>query len=199
MIHFDPGHGFASPVFDAQAVFRRLLDGLSHPGTIADLSRAGLTAPDGLPAAAAAFLLALADHDTPVWLAGGKTTPAARWLAFHTGAPVTGETAEVMFAVIDGGAAEPVLSAFPVGDERYPDRSATILVTCSALEGGDPVVLTGPGIKESVVIAPTGLRPGFWDEVRRNSARYPLGVDLYLVAGTSVVGLPRTTHVEEAG
>ncbi|MBP0573397.1 phosphonate C-P lyase system protein PhnH, partial [Mycobacterium tuberculosis] len=81
----DPGHGFAAPVLDAQATFRAVLDALARPGTVMALTRPGLVPPPGLPAAAAAVLLALADRDTPVFLAGGRAHPAAHWLAFHTG------------------------------------------------------------------------------------------------------------------
>jgi alpha-D-ribose 1-methylphosphonate 5-triphosphate synthase subunit PhnH len=193
----DPGHGFAAPVFDAQAVFRRLLDALARPGTAASLDRPGLVAPPGLPKAAAAVLLALADRDTPVWLAGGKAHPAAPWLAFHAGAPATDDAATAAFAVLDGAAATPRLADFPAGEERYPDRSATLIVACAALDGGPSVRLTGPGIKDTATIAPAGLRPGFWDEVRANAARFPLGVDIVLVAGDRLIGLPRTTSVEE--
>lgn len=195
----DPGLGFADPVFDAQAVFRRLLDALARPGTIADLDRPGLVAPPGLPKAAAAVILALADRDTPVWLAGGKAHPAAPWLGFHAGAPVTGDPAAASFAVLDGAALAPALAAFPAGEERYPDRSATILVVCESLDGGAPVRLTGPGIQDAVTIAPSGLRPGFWAEARANAARSPLGVDLILVAGSAVLGLPRSTRIAEIG
>ena len=71
------------------------------------------------------------------------------------------------------------------------------IVACAALEGGPPVRLTGPGIKDAATIAPAGLRPGFWDEVRANADRSPLGVDLVLVAGDRLIGLPRTIRVEE--
>jgi alpha-D-ribose 1-methylphosphonate 5-triphosphate synthase subunit PhnH len=198
MSHFDPGHGLANPVFDTQAIFRGLMDALSRPGTPVDLARSGLQPPEGLSAAAAATVLSLADHDTPVWLAGGKTHVAARWLAFHAGAPATSDAGEASFAVINGAAATPLLKDFPAGDERYPDRSATVIVECSGLEGGAPVTLSGPGIRGSVVIAPTGLHAGFWAEIISNAQRYPLGIDLLLAAGSRVIGLPRSTQIGEA-
>jgi alpha-D-ribose 1-methylphosphonate 5-triphosphate synthase subunit PhnH len=68
-------------------------------------------------------------------------------------------------------------------------------VLCESLTGGAPVRLSGPGIRETAVIAPQGLRACFWDEVRENAARFPLGVDLILAAGERIAALPRTTHV----
>jgi alpha-D-ribose 1-methylphosphonate 5-triphosphate synthase subunit PhnH len=195
--HNEPGHGFAAPVFDAQAVFRHLLDALARPGTVATVDRAGLIAPAGLPKAAAALLLTLADRDTAVYLAGGKAHPAAHWLAFHAGAAAVDDAEAATFAVLDGEASAPRLAAFNPGDERYPDRSATVIVVCVSLDGGPQVRLTGPGIKDAAVIAPTGLRPGFWAEAAANAARFPLGVDLVLVAGDRLIGLPRSTRIEE--
>ncbi|MBP0651791.1 phosphonate C-P lyase system protein PhnH, partial [Mycobacterium tuberculosis] len=72
-----------------------VLDALARPGTVMALTRPGLVPPPGLPAAAAAVLLALADRDTPVFLAGGRAHPAAHWLAFHTAAPPAADLAPV--------------------------------------------------------------------------------------------------------
>ena len=63
-----------------------------------------------------------------------------------------------------------------------------------------PLVLTGPGIRTQEEIAPVGLPdmfPHFWSENRRG---FPRGVDLILVAGDSILCLPRTTvlRVKEA-
>ncbi|MBP0650283.1 phosphonate C-P lyase system protein PhnH [Mycobacterium tuberculosis] len=41
------------------------------------------------------------------------------------------------------------------------------------------------------------MRPGFWAEVATKAARFPLGVELCLVAGDRLIGLPRTTRIEE--
>jgi alpha-D-ribose 1-methylphosphonate 5-triphosphate synthase subunit PhnH len=191
----DPGCGFADPVFDAQAAFRALLGALSRPGEILRLAPAGFRGPEGLAPATAICLLTLADRDTPVWLAGGENHPAALWLAFHAGAVVTADPAKAAFVAFDGASQAPRLCDFPAGEERYPDRSATLIVQCADLSGGLPVQLTGPGIEKTAVLAPHGLRAGFWDEVRANAARFPLGVDLFLAAGESIAGIPRTAHV----
>lgn len=100
--------------------------------------------------------------------------------------------------MIDGAAAEPKHAAFNAGDDQFPDRSTTLLVQCAGLTGGEVVALEGPGIPGQRSIAPTGLRQGFWAEVEGNAALYPLGVDLLLVHGAQVLGLPRSTQIVEA-
>ena len=58
--------GFADPVHDAQRSFRAVLDAMSRPGRIAQIT--GVTAPGPLGAAAGAVLLTLVDHETRLWL-----------------------------------------------------------------------------------------------------------------------------------
>ena len=60
--------GLADPAHDAQQLFRAILDATSHPGRIVSLPAAP-AGPGALSAAATAYLLTLADRDTPVWLA----------------------------------------------------------------------------------------------------------------------------------
>ncbi|RYE29112.1 MAG: phosphonate C-P lyase system protein PhnH, partial [Hyphomicrobiales bacterium] len=122
---------------------------------------------------------------------------AGAWLRFHCGTALVEDPTEAAFAVIDGAAAGPELSAFNLGTDQFPDRSTTVIVQVASLEGGTTVTLAGPGILGSRDIAPQGLPPGFADELRDNGALYPLGVDVLLAHGESLIGLPRSTQIEE--
>lgn len=196
---FNPGAGFADPVFASQAAFRAILAALSEPGTIHALD-AGIEAPEGLHPASAVILLTLADYETPVWFdEAGRAGAAGAWLRFHAAAPLATHPADAGFAVIGSAESTPKLADFSVGDDLFPDRSATILIECAALEGGEAVTLSGPGIPGTRTVAPEGLRAGFWAEVAANNALYPLGVDMLLVAGNRVMGLPRSTIVTVGG
>ncbi|MBD3847157.1 phosphonate C-P lyase system protein PhnH [Bosea sp. SSUT16] len=190
--------GFSDPVFQSQAAFRALLTALSEPGTLQSVA-ADITPPEGLAAATATALLALADYETPVWLPETlRDGPAAAWLRFHCGVALVDDPAKAAFAVIDGAASEPKLAAFNPGNDQFPDRSTTVIVQVSGLDGGAGLTLSGPGIADTRTIAPQGLRPGFADELRQNGALYPLGVDVVLASGEGMIGLPRSTQVEEA-
>ena len=59
---------FADPVFESQAVFRRIMRAMAAPGTILVCGEA-LAPPAPLAPAAAAALLTLADFETPLWIA----------------------------------------------------------------------------------------------------------------------------------
>ena len=190
--------GFSDPVFQSQGAFRAVLAALSEPGLACDLDDA-VVPPAGLEPATAVALLTLADYETPIWLpAPLRDGPAGAWLRFHCGAALVDAPSRAAFAVIDGAAVEPKLSAFNAGDDQFPDRSTTVLVQCAGLAGGDAVTLEGPGIARHRTIAPAGLRLGFWAEVADNATLYPLGIDLLLIHRTQVLGLPRSTQIVEA-
>ncbi|WP_051987987.1 phosphonate C-P lyase system protein PhnH [Bosea sp. UNC402CLCol] len=190
--------GFSDPVFQSQAAFRALLTALSEPGTLQSVA-ADIIPPEGLATATATALLALADYETPVWLPETlRDGPAATWLRFHCGVALVDDPARAAFAVIDGAASEPKLAAFNPGNDQFPDRSTTVIVQVSGLDGGAGFSLSGPGIPGTRRVAPQGLRPGFTDELRQNGALYPLGVDVVLASGEGMIGLPRSTQIEEA-
>lgn len=191
--------GFSDPILDTQVTFRLILHAMSRPGTIVALPRPQ-ELPEGLGAAAAAVLLTLTDQETPLWIEPERAGVLAGWLAFQTGSPAVAGPEDATFALLPGMAAEPALSAFPAGEDRYPDRSTTIVVECEALRGGSRTVrIAGPGIETPLDIAPSGLHGGFWSACIANHARFPLGVDLVLVAGTEAMALARTTSISVSG
>ena len=191
-----PQPGFADAVFDSQACFRAVLDALARPGRIRAMT-VPLTAPAPLSPAATALALTLFDHDTPVWLdAGAGAGDVPGFLAFHCGCPLVDETERATFAVISTPAAMPPLHGFAIGEDRYPETSATLVIEVPSLAGGPMVSLSGPGIATTARIAPGGLPERFWTQMAENRALFPLGVDVILTAGEQVLGLPRTVKVE---
>lgn len=184
--------GFADPARQAQRVFRAVMQATARPGSVADLSHAPAP-PAGLPRAAAALALTLCDRETPVWLAPALRTPEIEgWLRFHCGSPQA-EPDGALFAFAPADAA-PDLSDLDPGDPRYPDRSTTLVLLCEALSGGPERRLSGPGIDGERVIAPVGPPPSLWRERAAMHARFPLGVDLVLAAGDSLICVPRTAR-----
>lgn len=190
--------GFPDPVRQSQAVFRQVMDAVARPGTPADLSPCP-TPPAGLAAAAGAVALTLFDFETPVWLDPALGAEAGDWLRFHCGCPLVTDPAQAAFAIVVDAPHAPPLAAFHQGDAKYPDRSTTVLLQVAALDGGEPVTLRGPGIRNEAKLAPTGLPGDFWDQVQTNHMQFQFGVDLLLVAGSELIGLPRSTRVEIEG
>lgn len=188
------GPGFADAVAESQRSFRAILGAMAEPGTVTILN-AGPGETAGLAPAAVVALLVLADLDTPVWLAPRFGSEAADYVRFHCGTPICIEPCEAQFAVSDASGAAGVLTALAPGDERYPDRSATLIVQCAALAGGIRVTLSGPGIRGVREVAPKGLDRRFWETVAWNASRYPIGVDLLLVSARQLMAIPRSTQL----
>ena len=188
--------GFADPVHDTQAVFRTLLDALSRPGTVG-VVETGLPEMRATRAEFAAFaaLLTLCDYATPVWLAQADTALGSA-LRFHTSAPLVDEPGEAAFAYIHDAGAIPALESFALGEAESPEHSVTLLIRVEALTGGTPVVLSGPGIQHTTTIAPVGLPEHFWRERAALAPLFPCGIDCYLVCGSTLIGLPRTTQAK---
>ncbi|MBP0465985.1 phosphonate C-P lyase system protein PhnH [Roseomonas sp. PWR1] len=184
--------GFADPVLDAQAAFRAVLDAMSRPGRLQNAGR-GLTPPAPLAPAAAAVLLSLADAATPLWHDAGAE--ADGWLRFHAGAPVASAPQDAAFLLATG--APPAIAMLDAGIEEEPERGATLLIQVEALEEGNGLRLTGPGIEHEHRLLVRGLPEGFVAAWAANRALFPRGVDVILCAGDRLAALPRTVAIAE--
>lgn len=187
--------GLADPSHDAQQLFRAILDATSHPGRIVPVPAAP-AGPGALSAAATAYLLTLADRDTPVWLADAFDRPEVRdFLRFHTGAPLVALRAEAVLAVMACDAPRP-FDSFNLGTDAYPDHAATLIVEVPDLRGGPTRQWHGPGIDGRFAVAIAGPAEDFWQDWAANHGLFPCGVDIVFTAGTQLCALPRSIAVE---
>lgn len=178
--------GFAQPAHDSARAFRVILSVMARPGTVLSLDSA--TGPAPISAAAASALLVLCDRTTPLYLAPSHDRAELRdWIAFHCGAPLAGP-GEASFALGDWAALQP-LDRFAIGTPEYPDRGATLIVDGHDFDG-PAQVLRGPGIRDRAEM-PLPDPQAFI----ANHARFPLGWDAILTAGTRIAALPRSTEV----
>lgn len=190
--------GFENPVHEAQATFRAAMRALAEPG-LAQAVTPALLAPPPLQPATAALLLALADFETPIWLdpAALAMDGLADFLRFQTGAPIVADPSRAAFGVITDAAAFDGLDRFAQGTLDYPDRSTTLILQVDALAAEGAFELSGPGIAGRRRLGVTPAVPGLAQALAGNHKMFPRGVDLLLVAGDIVVGLPRSTRVTE--
>ncbi|CDX20309.1 carbon-phosphorus lyase complex subunit [Mesorhizobium plurifarium] len=189
--------GFADPVFNAQAVFRAVMDAMARPGTVQDLPQLAHP-PAPLSATAGAVALSLCDNDTPVWLDPPlqAEAPVRAWLGFHTGAPLANTPADAHFALIANPKEMAALDGFAQGTQEYPDRSTTLILLVDDLASGPSLLLEGPGIEKTSMIAPPGMPRHFVEQWKQNNQRFPRGVDIILAAPGSLACLPRTTRIK---
>lgn len=189
--------GFADPVFNAQIVFRAVMDAMARPGSVQPLP-AFARPPAPLSATAGAIALALCDNDTPLWLDPALQTSAAirSWLGFHSGAPLANTPADAHFAFVATPAEMMALDGFSQGTQDYPDRSTTLILQVGDLASGAPLLLEGPGIETSVTIAPARMPRHFVEQWKQNIKRFPRGIDIILATPDSIACLPRTTRIK---
>lgn len=187
--------GFADPVFDAQRVFRGVMDALARPGTIVSLDTS-LDPPAPLTPELAAIALALADQDAPIWLDPplARSPAAVTYLRFHAGAPIVSDPKEAAFALVSDPASLPPFGSFAFGTEEYPDRSTTIVIAIQGFDGADELTVEGPGLASPGSMSPTPLPADFRDRMVTNHAMFPRGVDLVFTAPGLVAALPRSSR-----
>lgn len=187
--------GFDDPVFGTQETFRVVLNAFSQPGTTFPV-KSRLSPPDLLSPTLAAAALTLVDHETSVYLSTPLNCEGVlRFIAFHTGAPIVNSAEDADFILGIAGRELPDLMALKSGTSEYPDQSATLLLDVGGFGSGESVSLSGPGIDGKTTFAAAGLDHDFWTMARRNSTRFPLGVDFLFCSPDALAGLPRSTLI----
>jgi alpha-D-ribose 1-methylphosphonate 5-triphosphate synthase subunit PhnH len=192
--------GFVDKVLSAQSTFRSVMDAMARPGSIQRIESVAGT-PAGMMRGTAAIALTLFDHDTPIWLdARMSQTPAvAKWLKFHTSAPVIADSSIASFALIGDARDLPALERFSFGSNEYPDRSTTLILQVESLTQGPAFELRGPGIDGTAVLPAAIQPPDLFERLAINQTLFPRGIDVVLVHDDHVVAIPRTARLVATG
>jgi alpha-D-ribose 1-methylphosphonate 5-triphosphate synthase subunit PhnH len=192
--------GFADKVLSAQSTFRSVMDAMARPGTVQQ-TIASVGTPGPMMRGTAAIALTLFDHDTPIWLDArmSESSEVAKWLKFHSGAPVLDDPSVCHFALIGNGSALPDLSRFSFGTNEYPDRSTTLILQVDSLKHGSAFELSGPGIDGTALLRAMIEPVDLFERLAVNEALFPRGIDVVLVSGEAIVAIPRTTRLVAKG
>lgn len=160
--------------------FDALLWALSRPGLPRNLPEPG----------EASIITALLDRECLVYSADPLLMPEI----MRTGAELAdiGKADHVFLGAM--ATSEP-FADIAIGSDYYPDEGATVIIRAS-IGSGSALRLSGPGVDGAVTLQLDGLPGGFW-KARAARLRYPMGFDLFFVDGARVVGVPRSTTVEE--
>ena len=192
--------GFADKVLSAQSTFRSVMDAMARPGTVQQ-TIASVGTPGPMMRGTAAIALTLFDHDTPIWLDArmSESSEVAKWLKFHSGAPVLDDPSVCHFALIGNGSALPDLSRFSFGTNEYPDRSTTLILQVDSLKHGSAFELSGPGIDGTALLRAMIEPVDLFERLAVNETLFPRGIDVVLVSGEAIVAIPRTTRLVAKG
>ncbi|WP_085906889.1 phosphonate C-P lyase system protein PhnH [Kiloniella majae] len=188
--------GFDNPVFDATAIFRTILDAMSHPGTVIE-TPIKCESPSKLNSSAASVLLALADMDTTIWLSPEtECSNVADYLRFHTGCSLTKNSNHCDFAVLNGMEGPDQIANLPIGTAENPDRSATLIIAVDHFNAEQKAVLSGPGIKTTSELSPSPLNSKLWGWMKDNRNYFPCGIDVIFASPTHICALPRSSEMD---
>ena len=192
--------GFSDKVLSAQSTFRSVMDAMARPGSIQRIVAAAGT-PFAMMRGTAAMALTLFDHDTPVWLDGrmSVTTDVAKWLKFHTSAPVITDLSTASFALVGDPENLPALDRFAFGSNEYPDRSTTLILQVESLTDGPVVELQGPGIDGTAGLRASLQPRDLFERLAINATLFPRGIDVVLVHDDCIAAIPRTTRLVRGG
>jgi len=166
--------------------FRKSLEALARPGTPQDIAP---LFDSGLLAMASVFLYAEVTHH----YGGGLDFEMVRALC---GSKAVGaEAADYLF--FDNPEKENLMGA-KTGSPESPEMNATLIFFCPTgdHEKSSQVVLSGPGINGSrEVVIPVSR--GFIETLQEKNEDFPMGIDLFFITDdNTLLGLPRTTHIE---
>lgn len=192
-------------VHDIQTAYRKLVDSMSRPGKLADLSEEASKLAAGSVMLGATQIVAhmLLDTEVTFKVVSAREQEAASMIGQMTYAKEASlEAADYIFVLQDAppGAWQMAIARAKHGELGDPHQSATIIFEQESLNGSASLRLTGPGIQHA-----TSLRLSMeedWIDLRaeRNS-EFPLGIDmLFTDRCHRILALPRTTQlVHEEG
>jgi alpha-D-ribose 1-methylphosphonate 5-triphosphate synthase subunit PhnH len=169
---------------------------MARPGTVvlAELHEQG-----GRAAAAVTVLEAVLDHEVTFAVCHADAEIEEELLRLTGSRLAAVEEADYVLA-FDSGIAHALRRAKD-GEAEYPDRGATIAMavnTVSAVPGkGEPLALSGPGVRDSVTVWVEGFGPELQALFRERNRELPLGIDLVLIATDGrFTCLPRYTRIQ---
>lgn len=184
-------------IYTTQQAYRQLLDSLARPGrlhTIEPSQAYGVNIFDQT----LDVLQTLLDGEVSFHLVGNDTETVSeielRTLANET----TLDEAE--FIIVPESAGEEglleALTRAKRGTIISPEKSSSLIIEVSTLSEGSTYRCQGPGI-ESTHEFQTTLPADFTETLMTVNEEFPRGIDLYLLDGTQILGLSRTTKIEE--
>ncbi|OCT12241.1 phosphonate C-P lyase system protein PhnH [Paenibacillus pectinilyticus] len=187
-------------IHDIQSAYRKLIDSLSRPGTVSDLSaEAGKLGMDQgcLPSTQvlAAMLLDPEVSFTVFSERKAQVTHVFKQMSYAR--EVDASEADFIFVLGDAPSEDltRALEIAKIGDLQDPHFSATLIIETESLSNGTKLRLSGPGIQSSSNAKVT-INDAWLDIRAARNCEYPLGLDIIFVdAAHRLLALPRTTQV----
>lgn len=185
---------------DIQRVYRKLLNCMSRPGLIENISseshKVDITI--DISKHMLAILFTVLDGEVTFHLSALKDSESIKKINHLTYAKNAIIQQADYIIVTKGATHSELLAAFDqakVGSLMDPHNSATLILETEAITAGQQLVLSGPGIEHKSYVDVTGSFDWIGIRMEKN-IEFPLGVDMVIVDETgNVICLPRTTQI----
>jgi len=187
-------------VHDTQIIFRKLVDGMSRPGTVGllqnQVSKLKQIPVFYRPLAGIAFTLV--DREVSFHVVGEPSKELEDLIQSYTLAQVKDvDQADYIFITSQASKEniEHAIRQAKTGTLRSPEHSATIILETSIFSNGN-LLMEGPGIESSISIA-IGHTDVLYQSRLNKNVEYPLGLDFILIdEQAQIVCIPRTTNLK---
>ncbi|WP_257349650.1 phosphonate C-P lyase system protein PhnH [Pseudalkalibacillus decolorationis] len=187
-------------VHDVQSAYRMLIDSMSRPGMISNLSEEARKVDFQTECSNSLIVIALTLLDTEVTFKvisehEAEVTQFINQLTYAKS--TTADQADYIFILQDATdeQLQKTIQMAKHGDLVNPQESATLIIEVDEVTAGRELMLRGPGIRteEYVHISATGD----WIDLRaEKNGDFPLGIDLLFIdLNHNLLAIPRTTQV----
>jgi alpha-D-ribose 1-methylphosphonate 5-triphosphate synthase subunit PhnH len=179
-----------APVVPTQAIYRQMLQALSHPGRLYSLDLREWDSP------LLAVCQTLFDHEVSYCVLPGGNNEWENEIFAATKAR-RAPLSEADYLIVGGHESRGKVSQAKVGEPTFPDQGATVFYVMDApLANNSALRLSGPGIEREACPAVNPLTEAEWRLLRDLNAEFPLGADAFCLIGENqIMGLPRSTKI----
>jgi alpha-D-ribose 1-methylphosphonate 5-triphosphate synthase subunit PhnH len=186
----------------AQAVFRCLLEAMSHPGRRFRIPCEGGAARQAVVMPMLQVAETLLDHEVGFHVVAPGGDDRFSDIIFSCTKAARAALDRADFIFVEGGSSRGAVEHVRRGSQRYPDQGATVIYCLgspqqTACPSAEPeAILRGPGIDGSIRPQVPGLAKDELERLRRINAGFPLGVDvLVLGAPDHLMAIARSTRI----
>lgn len=189
-------------VHDIQTAYRKVIDSMSRPGMISNISEESLRAnfKTGCFPATEVLMLMLLDTEVTFKVISNREEEVTRLINQLTYAKTAeADQADFIFVLkdCDQETLETTMKSAKAGSLVNPHESAMMIIETDSVSCGSNLIMTGPGIaaEQAACISKADTWLGIREE---KNAEYPLGIDLIFTdANHDVLCLPRTTQIRK--
>ncbi|MEG6586448.1 phosphonate C-P lyase system protein PhnH [Dendrosporobacter sp. 1207_IL3150] len=189
---------------DIQSVFRKLLNCMSRPGLIENISTESQKIDINIDISSHLLTVLFTVLDGEVSfdlmaLNGNQLVKKINQLTYAKNTAIQQADYIIVTKTADQLELLKACGKAKVGTLIDPHKSATLIMEVEEIFAAQQLVLTGPGIERESYVSVSGSLDWIGKRMEKN-IEFPLGIDMIIVDGTgNIICLPRTTKIAYQG